>query len=65
MKKLLITVVMSVCVMAVSAIPARRGIWRTVTLGDGTQLQVELRGNEYMHFWQASDGRCFIKNEIG
>ena len=65
MKKLLITVVMSVCVMAVSAIPARRGIWRTVTLGDGTQVQVELRGNEYMHFWQASDGRCFIKNEIG
>ena len=65
MKKLLITVVMSVCVMAVSAIPARRGIWRTVTLGDGTQLQVELRGNEYMHFWQASDGRCFIKNESG
>ena len=57
--------VMSVCVMAVSAIPARRGIWRTVTLGDGTQLQVELRGNEYMHFWQASDGRCFIKNESG
>lgn len=65
MKKLLITVVMSVCVMAVSAIPARRGIWRTVTLGDGTQVQVELRGNEYMHFWQASDGRCFIKNESG
>ncbi len=65
MKKLLITVVMSVCVMAVSAIPARRGIWRTVTLGDGTQLQVELRGNEYMHFWQTSDGRCFIKNESG
>lgn len=56
---------MAACVVAVSAIPARRGIWRTVTLSDGTQLQVELRGNEYMHFWQASDGRCFIKNENG
>lgn len=64
MKKLLITTVLATCLLSASAIPARRGIWRTVTLDDGTSVRVELRGNEYMHFWQALDGRCFI-NENG
>ncbi len=65
MKKLLISTILAMCLLTVSAIPAMRGIWRTVTLDDGTLVQVELRGNEYMHFWQAKDGRCFILSENG
>ncbi len=65
MKKFLITTFLVTCLLTVSAIPAQRGIWRTVTLDDGTLVQVELRGNEYMHYWQAKDGRCFIAGENG
>ena len=52
MKKLLTIIAMAVFAIGMQAIPAKRGIWRTVKLEDGTSLRVELRGNEYMHYWQ-------------
>lgn len=65
MKKILTILAMAACVIGMKAIPAKRGIWRTVNLEDGTSLRVELRGNEYMHYWQSEDGRCFIHQEDG
>ena len=65
MKKLLTILAMAFCVIGMYAIPAKRGIWRTVKLEDGTSLRVELRGNEYMHYWQSEDGRCFIHQADG
>ena len=43
------------------AIPAKRGQWKTITLNDGSQVRVELVGDEFMHFWKAEDGRKFIR----
>ena len=51
--------------MAVSAIPARRGLFKNITLADGTELRAELRGDEYMHYYQAEDGRCFVEGADG
>ena len=65
MKKFFLTIMMAAFAISMNAIPAKRGIWRTITLDDGTQVKVELRGDEYMHFWKAEDGRCFTKNEAG
>ena len=31
---------------AIHAVPAKRGIWRTLWLGDGEQVKAELRGEE-------------------
>lgn len=50
----------SVCVFAV---PAKRGVWKTVKLADGTEVRVELRGDEFGKFWRAADGRQFVVNE--
>lgn len=47
---------------AAVAVPAKRGQWKTVTLADGTKVRVELRGDEFCHYWQAEDGRTFIKD---
>lgn len=44
------------------AVPAKRGIWRTVSLSDGTKIKVELCGDESCRYWQASDGTKFIKD---
>lgn len=41
------------------AIPALKGIYRTITLADGRQIKVELKGNEYSHFWVDSLGNCY------
>ncbi len=44
------------------AVPAKRGIYRTATLADGTSLQLELRGNEFLRYWQSDDGQKYVKN---
>lgn len=44
------------------AVPAKRGIWRTVKLANGTEVKVELRGDEHASFWQAEDGSCFVED---
>lgn len=56
---LLFAVFVSVAVMA---IPAKRGIFKVITLADGTEVRVELRGDEHVHYWQAEDGRQFIES---
>lgn len=65
MKRFFVSMAMVVAAISISAIPAKRGIWRTVTLEDGTQVKVELRGDENMHFWRAEDGRCFTRENDG
>lgn len=44
------------------AIPAKRGQWQTITLSDGTTVRVELRGDEFSHYWQAADGTRYVQN---
>lgn len=46
--------------MVMMAIPARPGQWKMITLADGSQVRVELRGDEYGSFWAAADGRKFM-----
>jgi len=43
------------------AVPAKRGVWKTVKLADGTEVRVELRGDEHISFWQAENGRRYVR----
>ena len=45
----------------VMAEPAKRGQIRTINLADGSQVNAELVGDEFMNYWKAEDGRCFVK----
>ncbi len=51
--------------LAVGAVPAQRGIWKTVTLADGSKVQAELRGDEHMHYYQTADGTCLLPEANG
>lgn len=62
MKKLFFTLSMALISTLVLAVPAKRGLWKTVKLTDGTEVKVELRGDEFCHYWQAADGRAFTLN---
>lgn len=42
--------------LAMMAVPAKKGIWKTVRLADGTEVRVELCGDEFGHYWRAADG---------
>ena len=48
--------------IAVMAVPAKKGQWRTLTLADGSKVKAELVGDEFLHYWQAEDGICYVRN---
>ena len=60
---------LSSCLLAVtllvSAVPARRGLWKTLKLAEGTEVRAELRGDEFCHYWQSADGTRYVSNGDG
>lgn len=49
-----------VLALAVEAVPAKRGMWTTIRLADGTEVRVEKMGDEHQHWLQAADGTCYV-----
>ena len=44
------------------AIPAKKGVKRTIKLADGTSVEAELKGDEFASYWQADDGKCYVQD---
>ena len=44
--------------IAANAVPAKR-IQKVITLANGTQVSVELRGDEYLSWWEGTDGTAY------
>ena len=42
------------------AVPAKKGVKRTIKLADGTSVEAELKGDEFASYWQAGDGKCYV-----
>ena len=63
MKKIFLTLALTVVALAVSAIPAKPGIIRTLTLSDGTTVKAQLIGDEHGHYWLTQDGRAYQQQE--
>lgn len=61
MKKTIATFVLAAIAATMWAVPAKRGIWKTVSLADGSQVRVELVGDEFGSFWRAADGTAYRK----
>ena len=65
-KRIILSAVLSMTLSVVAwAVPARPGLWRTVTTPEGRQLRVQLCGDERACFWQSADGRCFVEQADG
>lgn len=47
------------------SVPAKRGVWRTITLSNGLTIKARLCGDEHAHWWQAEDGSCFDVDSLG
>lgn len=62
MKKLFATIVLLLAVTAVMAVPAKRGMWKTITLSDGTEMKATLQGDEFGHYWKGIDGKKYVKS---
>ena len=46
-----------------NAVPAKRGIYQTIRLADGTELDAELCGDEFLSYWLAADGNKYVKSD--
>lgn len=45
------------------AVPAKPGLWRSITLTDGTVVRAQLMGDEFTHWWQDADGNQYVLNQ--
>ena len=59
MKYLLLASLLGFVSLTAQAVPAKKGVWRMVTLIDGTQKRVELRGDEFCSYWMDAEGICY------
>lgn len=56
MKLLMLASLLGFVALSAQAVPAKKGVWRMVTLADGTQKRVELRGDEFCSYWVDAEG---------
>lgn len=60
MKKVLSTLSLILVTIAVMAVPAKKGQWKTIVLEDGTEVRAQLKGDEFGHFWRTADGKQYV-----
>ena len=56
MKKLFLLMLLAMLTVGAFAVPAKKGLWKNVTLADGTEVRVQKMGDEHLHFWQDEQG---------
>ena len=59
MKKFLMAISFMVFTITVMAVPAKRGVWKTLKLADGTELRAQLVGDEHGNYWKGDDGKGY------
>ncbi len=62
MKKNMILLLLLFVAVAAFSVPAKRGLWRTLTLADGTEVRAQLMGDEHVHYWMTADGQQLVAN---
>ncbi len=65
MRRLIFGFWLALSSLSATAIPAKPGLWQRLRLGDGTQIEAQLVGDEHLHFWQSADGRRFVMDNDG
>lgn len=61
MKKFTTLILCLFVAVALHAIPVKPGQWKTIRLANGTEIKAEFKGDEHGHWWQAADGKCYVK----
>jgi len=65
MRKFLISFVMFSMTMSSFAVPAKRGLWKMLRLADGRELRAQLQGDDMVHYYQTTDGECYVVDANG
>lgn len=62
MKKIYTLCALAFAALTAFAAPAKPGQWKTVRLADGTEVRVELKGDEWGSYWQSADGKTYVED---
>jgi len=65
MKKFITFILLAVFPALAFSIPAKRGLWRTLTLKDGTTVTAQLKGDENAHYYQTATGDKYVAGADG
>ena len=55
-RRLFLTMMLALLATTMMAVPAKRGVWKTLTLADGREVQAQLVGDERAHAWRTEAG---------
>ena len=50
-------------VLSVWAVPAKRGVWCSLSLVDVTEVKAQLVGDEFLHYYVSKDGTKYVQDE--
>jgi len=51
--------------LGISAVPAKRGVWRDLTLTNGKMVRAQLVGDEWFHYYADANGFAYIEKKDG
>ena len=63
MRKFFFVLSLLIVTLTISAVPAKPGLWKTITLSNGTEVRAQLVGDEHGHWMQAADGTCYVMKD--
>ena len=63
MKRLFVILSLMVVTMTMMAVPAKRGVTKTLVLANGTEVKATLVGDEHGHYWKGTDGQAYRESE--
>lgn len=65
MKKFILCFVMLSFSIAGFAIPAKRGLWKTLKLANGKEVRARLVGDEVLNYYESEGGECYVSDSKG
>ena len=63
MKKLFAVALLCLTTFGAMALPVKKGVWKTLTLADGTEVRARLVGDEHCHYWLGVDGNRYVASD--
>lgn len=63
-KRNILVIAFILIVMSANAIPAKKGVWRTIRLTDGTELLAQLVGDEFTHYMRDANGNAYVADSL-
>ena len=61
-KRIAIFLTLAMVVLCANAVPVRKGNWKKIQLADGSVVDVQLKGDEALHYWESADGIRYVEN---